>query len=58
MTPLFIAAQEGHEAVLRLLIEAGADIIMATDDGVSPLYTAAQGGHAVIVQILRDAGAA
>ena len=30
-TPLVFAAQKGHEAVARLLIEAGADIIKAEE---------------------------
>ena len=33
MTPLFTAAQKGHEAVVRALIEAGADINKADDGG-------------------------
>ena len=63
-TPLFIAAQEGHETVVRALIETGADVNKAKDNGVTPLsvslipvYNVDQGGHAAIVQILRDAGA-
>ena len=42
VTPLFIAAEEGHEAVVRALIEAGADVNKATDDGETPLFMAAQ----------------
>ena len=63
-TPLYIAAHEGHEAILRALIEAGAAVNKARDDGTTPLSVSmtpvsnvARGGHAVIVQILRDAGA-
>ena len=33
MTPLFMAAQKGHETVVRALIEAGADVNKADDDG-------------------------
>jgi cytohesin len=55
-TPLFVAAQNGHEAVLRVLIKAGADINKAKDDGVTPLFMAATLGHEAIVQILRDDG--
>jgi hypothetical protein len=32
-----MAAQEGHEAVMRALIEVGADVNKAMDDGRSPL---------------------
>ena len=42
VTPLLIAAQNGHEAVLRVLIEAGADINKAEDNGSTPLCIAAQ----------------
>ena len=55
VTPLCVAAQQGHEAVVRALIEAGADVNKATDDGVTPLSIAAQNGYTAIVQILRDA---
>ena len=34
-TPLFLAAQEGHEAVVRALIEAGANINKSPDSGFS-----------------------
>jgi ankyrin repeat protein len=64
MTPLFIAAREGHEAVVRALLGAGADINRGTDDGKTPLSVATtpisngdQGEHAAIVQILMVAGA-
>ena len=40
-----MAAQEGHEAVVRELIEAGADVNKAHTDGRTPLYQAAQEGH-------------
>jgi cytohesin len=49
MTPLYVGAQEGHEAILQALIEAGADISMATDTGWMPQYAAAKEGHAAVV---------
>ena len=55
MTPLFTAAQKGHEAVVRALIEAGADINKA-DDGATPLFMAAQDGHDTVVRLLIEAG--
>jgi cytohesin len=42
---LFISAREGQEAVMQALIEAGADINKAYDDGVTPLLIAAHEGH-------------
>ena len=56
-TPLVFAAQKGHEAVARLLIEAGADIIKAEDgDGTrrrnTPLHVAAREGHEAVARLL------
>jgi ankyrin repeat protein len=42
---------------VRELIELGADINKAADNGVTPLVVAATKGHEKIVQILRDADA-
>ena len=57
VTPLYIAAQEGHEAVARALIEAGADVNKAIYNGVTPLHIAAQRGHHAVVRALLAAGA-
>ena len=57
-TPLYIAAQKGHETVVRVLIEAGAEVNTAWDNGATPLRIAAVNGHEAIVHILSDAGAA
>ena len=39
-TPLFIAAQNGHEAVVWGLVAAGAEVNKARDDGATPLSIA------------------
>ena len=54
---LGIAVQESHAAVVRRMIDAGADLNKAMNDGVTPLHIAAGRGHAAIFQILREAGA-
>jgi ankyrin repeat protein len=51
MTALHFAAWYGHEAVVRLLLEKGADA--AAKDGEMPaLYLATKGGHEAVVQLL------
>jgi ankyrin repeat protein len=41
--------------MVQALIEAGADVNKATDNGLTPLFVAMS--HAAIAQMLRDAGA-
>ena len=56
-TPLFIAAQEGHEVIVRALIEMGMDVNKAGDGGSTALYIAAQQGCKAVVLALIEAGA-
>jgi hypothetical protein len=57
-TPLYIAAQNGHSDVVRMLVDTGADVNQAkTDDGSTPLLMAVQEGHVDVVRMLVDAGA-
>ena len=44
-TPAYIAAQEGHHAVLHVLGQKGADLEAPKDDGFTPAYVAAQEDH-------------
>ena len=50
-TALHAAARYGHEAVVRLLIAAGANIDQASNNGRPPLHMAASEG---LVQMLND----
>jgi ankyrin repeat protein len=57
-TPLFAAAQEGREALTKLLLDRGADVNQARiDSGATPLYVASQQGQEVVVKLLLDRGA-
>ena len=48
---------ERHSEVVRLLVEAGADVNLADSRGTTPLAHAQQKGHQTIVEILQRAGA-
>ena len=52
-----MAAYQGNEAIVRVLMELGADVNQATDDGVTPLFIGAQNGHEAVVRTLIEAGA-
>lgn len=57
-TPLSWAAEQGHEAVARLLLDKGATVDAAdTKSGQTPLSWAAKGGHHVVVRFLLNKGA-
>ncbi|KAG8350127.1 hypothetical protein FVEN_g11709 [Fusarium venenatum] len=55
-TPLYYAAQNGHKAVVELLLAARADV-NAADNGWTALYAAATRGYLEVVKKLLAAGA-
>jgi len=54
VTPLCLAAGEGHLTALMLLAARGACLNTPTAQGVSPLLIAAQNGHAEAVSFLME----
>jgi ankyrin repeat domain-containing protein 50 len=56
-TPLLWAAQKGHEAAVKLLLERGAELETKDKDGQTPLLWAAQNGDEAVVKLLLERGA-
>lgn len=56
-TALHAAAYQGHEEMVKILIDAGADIEAIGNDNVTPMYLAAQQKHKDLVQLFLRSGA-
>jgi hypothetical protein len=58
-TPLFIAAQHGHESLVRCMVkELGADVNQAMHGGCTPLFIAAENGRESLVRcMVKECGA-
>jgi hypothetical protein len=52
ITPLHIAAQNGHLEIVKALIDSQADVNKACTNGATPLYIAAQHGRLEVIKAL------
>jgi len=55
-TPLYAAARNGHAAIVKMLLEAGADATRPDAAGFGPLHVAAAAGHTPVVALLVEEG--
>ena len=51
-SPLWIASKDGNVEDVKLLLEANAEVDMASIHGVTPLWVASQEGHNEVVKLL------
>ncbi|KAI0192069.1 ankyrin repeat-containing domain protein [Xylaria flabelliformis] len=56
-TPLWWAARNGHETLVRLLMERGADFKAKNEDQYMPLHLAVENGHEAVTKLLLEEGA-
>jgi ankyrin repeat protein len=52
-----LATKNGHESIIKLLLEAGAKVEAKDDNGRTPLLLAAENGHEAVVKLLLEAKA-
>ncbi|KAH7345940.1 hypothetical protein BKA66DRAFT_325499 [Pyrenochaeta sp. MPI-SDFR-AT-0127] len=56
-TPLYLAAQHGHQRMVKLLLDKGADVNAQGGSYGNALYAASVKGHEQVVKLLLDKGA-
>jgi ankyrin repeat protein len=55
-TPLSCGAENGHEAVVKQVLDKGAELESKDRDGRTPLRWAAAYGHEAVVKLLLEKG--
>ncbi len=54
VTPMYIAAQNGHVEIVRVLLEAGADANKADEIGRTPMHVAARNAQSEVAVMLSE----
>ena len=55
-TPVMAATLEGNAEAVRMLIEAGADLLIGENDGYTPVHGAGFQGRAAVLRVLHAKG--
>ncbi|KAK1656687.1 hypothetical protein BDP55DRAFT_515338, partial [Colletotrichum godetiae] len=56
-TALYIACKKGNIGLVQMLLEKGAEVTVADNDGWTPLNSASDSGHVDVVKLLLEKGA-
>ena len=51
ITPLYVACQNGHNAIVAVLLATNADVNQPRDNGATPLIIACNEGHTDVVML-------
>ncbi|OUM56902.1 hypothetical protein PIROE2DRAFT_24817, partial [Piromyces sp. E2] len=54
---LHLASRNGHEKIVKVLVEHGADLNIVNNENSNPLHLASRNGYEKVVKVLVEHGA-